>query len=61
MFVNRSELNIENLPMMLATMFQFNSPCGFRGDNFLEINSSETRIACGGHVFNAWEINEQSL
>jgi hypothetical protein len=47
--------------MMLATMFQFNSPSGFRGDNFLEINPSETRIACGGHVFNAWEINEQSL
>ena len=46
---------------MLATMFQFNSPSGFRGDNFLEINPSETRIACGGHVFNAWEINEQSL
>jgi hypothetical protein len=23
---------------------------GFRGDNFLEINQSETRIACGGHV-----------
>ena len=24
--------------------------CGFRGDDFLEINQSETRIACGGHV-----------
>jgi hypothetical protein len=23
---------------------------GFRGDDFLEINQSETRIACGGHV-----------
>ena len=23
---------------------------GFRGDNFLEINQSETRIVCGGHV-----------
>jgi hypothetical protein len=22
----------------------------FRGDDFLEINQSETRIACGGHV-----------
>jgi hypothetical protein len=28
---------------------------------FLEINQSETRIVCGGHVFNRWEINEQSL
>jgi hypothetical protein len=34
--------------MMLATMFQFNSPSG---DNFLEINPSETRIACGGVDF----------
>jgi hypothetical protein len=23
---------------------------GFRGEDFLEINQSETRIACGGHV-----------
>jgi hypothetical protein len=23
---------------------------GFRGEEFLEINESETRIACGGHV-----------
>jgi hypothetical protein len=25
-------------------------PSGFRGDDFLEINQSETRIAFGGHV-----------
>jgi hypothetical protein len=25
-------------------------PSGFRGEDFLEINQSETRIACGGHV-----------
>jgi hypothetical protein len=25
-------------------------PSGFRGDDFLEINQSEKRIACGGHV-----------
>jgi hypothetical protein len=25
-------------------------PSGFRGEEFLEINQSETRIACGGHV-----------
>jgi hypothetical protein len=24
---------------------------GFRGEDFLEINQSETRIACGGHVY----------
>jgi hypothetical protein len=23
---------------------------GFRGEDFLEINQSETRMACGGHV-----------
>jgi hypothetical protein len=23
---------------------------GFRGEDFLEINQSETRIVCGGHV-----------
>jgi hypothetical protein len=25
-------------------------PSGFRGEDFLEINQSETRIACGGQV-----------
>jgi hypothetical protein len=24
---------------------------GFRGKDFLEIDQSETRIACGGHVY----------
>jgi hypothetical protein len=28
---------------------------------FLEINRSETRITCGGHVFNISDRNEQSL
>ena len=28
---------------------------------FFEIDQSDTRMACGGHVFNRWEINEQSL
>jgi hypothetical protein len=23
---------------------------GFRGEDFIEINQSETRMACGGHV-----------
>jgi hypothetical protein len=30
--------------------FRFIWPSGFRGEDFLEINQSETRIACGGHV-----------
>jgi hypothetical protein len=25
-------------------------PSGFRGEDFLEINQSETRIVCGGHI-----------
>jgi hypothetical protein len=41
---------IKDLPRMLPTKFRFIWPSGFRGDNFLEINQSETRIACGGHV-----------
>jgi hypothetical protein len=51
---------------MLPTKFRFIWPSGFRGTDiciqkrvifllteekiFLEINQSETRIACGGHV-----------
>jgi hypothetical protein len=30
--------------------FQFIWPSGYRGEDSLEINQSETRIACGGHV-----------
>jgi hypothetical protein len=40
---------IEDLSMMLPTKFRFIWPSGFR-EEFLEINQSETRIACGGHV-----------
>jgi hypothetical protein len=35
---------------MLPTKFQFIWPSGFREKDFLEINQSETRIVCGGHV-----------
>jgi hypothetical protein len=35
---------------MLPTKFWFIWPSGFRGEDFLEINQSETRIACGDHV-----------
>ena len=36
---------------MLPTKFRFIWPSDFRGEDFLEINQSETRIACGGHVY----------
>jgi hypothetical protein len=36
---------------MLFIKFRFIWPSGLRGEDFLEINQSETRIACGGHVF----------
>jgi hypothetical protein len=35
---------------MLSTKFQFIWVSGFRGEEFLEINQSEKRMACGGHV-----------
>jgi hypothetical protein len=35
---------------MLSTKFQFIPESGSRGEDFLEINQSETRTACGGHV-----------
>jgi hypothetical protein len=43
---------------MLSTKFQFIRECGFRGEDFLEINQSETRAAM---CVNGSEINEQSL
>ena len=53
MFVNGSELNeqiLQDLLRMLPTKFRFIWPGGFRGEDFLEINQSETRMACGSHV-----------
>jgi hypothetical protein len=35
---------------MLPTKFRFILPSAFRGEDFSEINQSEARIACGGHV-----------
>jgi hypothetical protein len=46
--------------MMLPTKFRSIWPSTFRGDDFLEINQSETIIPYGGHV-NRSELNEQSL
>ena len=45
----KSAIFIEDLPYMLSTKFQFIPESGFRED-YLEINQSETRMACGGHV-----------
>ena len=38
-------------PRMIPTKFQFIWPSGYREEDFLEINQSETRIVCGGHVW----------
>jgi hypothetical protein len=47
---------------MIPTKFQFIWLSSFRGEDFLEINQSETRIVCGGHVFtNGSGQNEHSL
>jgi hypothetical protein len=35
---------------MLPTKFQFICESGVSGEDFLEINQSKTRMACGGHV-----------
>ena len=35
---------------MLPAKFQFICACSFRGEDFLEIDQPETRIAYGGHV-----------
>ena len=48
---------------MLPTKFQFIWESGFRGEEFLEINQSKTRMACGGQVamfVNRSALNEQS-
>ena len=37
---------------MHPTKFQFIWPSGFRGEDFFQIDQSETRIAFGGHVCN---------
>jgi len=53
MFANIKELNeqtLADLSGMLPTNFRFIWPNGFRKEDFLEINKSETRMTCGGHV-----------
>ena len=41
---------MEDLPWMLSTKFQFILPSGFRREDYLEIDQSETRIVYGRHV-----------
>jgi hypothetical protein len=36
---------------LLPTKFRFIWPSGFRGEDFLEINQSETRMGYVGHIF----------
>jgi hypothetical protein len=50
---------------MLPTKFRLIQQRGFRGEDFLEINQSEAKIACGGHVcpqailVSAWLISKK--
>jgi hypothetical protein len=37
-------------PFLMVPFLARLAPGGFRGEDFLEINQSETRMACGGHV-----------
>jgi hypothetical protein len=46
---------------MLPTKFRFIWQSGFRGEEFLKIDQSETRIACGGMFVNGSGRNVQSL
>jgi hypothetical protein len=46
----KSAIFIDNLPRMLPTISRFIWQSGYRVEDFLEINQSETRIALGGHV-----------
>jgi hypothetical protein len=52
---------IEDLPRMRPTKFRFTRPSGFKGEDYLAINLSETRIACGAMFDNGSGRNEQSL
>jgi hypothetical protein len=46
---------------MLPTKFRSIWPCGFRGEDILEINQSETRIPMAAMFVNGSGHNEQSL
>jgi hypothetical protein len=44
---------------MLPTEFQFIWESGFSGEDFLEINQSKTRMACGGQP--PGQMNQNSV
>ena len=46
---------------MLPTKFRFIWLGSFRGEDFLDIQQSETRIACGGHVCQWIGTNQVSV
>ena len=52
---------IDDLPMMFPTKFRFIWQSGFREEEFLEINQSETRIALAAMFVNGSKLNEHSL
>jgi hypothetical protein len=54
----KSAIFIDNLPKMLPTMSRFIWQSGFRVEDFLEINQSETRIALGELGVNKCFIND---
>jgi hypothetical protein len=48
---------IGELLRKIPTKFRIIWPSGFRGEYILEIDQSETRIACDGHVCKQIERN----
>jgi hypothetical protein len=65
MFVYGSELKyaifIEDIPMMLPTKLWFIWPGGFRGEDILDINQSETKRPVAAMFANGSGRNKQSL
>ena len=63
LLMNRDEMsNLYSGPSKDApTKFRFIWPSGFRREDFLEINQSEIRMACGGHFVNGLGQNQHSL
>jgi len=53
LLTDRDEMNKLYRKPSIDASYQFIWPSGFRGEDFyLDIDQSETRIACGGHVCN---------